>query len=72
MNLDLNWYGSYDECYSDDTALEKFGLLHNTQTPVKGQYCNMNLNLPLPAEIRGVCFISTEKALLAFLIVLIV
>ncbi|XP_048777957.2 nose resistant to fluoxetine protein 6-like isoform X2 [Ostrea edulis] len=53
MNLDLNWYGSYDECYSDVTTLEAFGILPTTQPPVNGQYCTVSLNLPLPPAVKG-------------------
>ncbi|XP_048777960.2 nose resistant to fluoxetine protein 6-like [Ostrea edulis] len=53
MNMDLNWYGSYDECYSDVTTLEAFGILPTTLPPVKGQYCTVSLNLPLPPEVQG-------------------
>jgi hypothetical protein len=54
MNLDLNWYGSYDECYSDATILETFGILPTTQSPVKGQYCTVSLNLPVPPGVKMV------------------
>uniref|UniRef100_A0A8W8LAM1 Nose resistant-to-fluoxetine protein N-terminal domain-containing protein n=1 Tax=Magallana gigas TaxID=29159 RepID=A0A8W8LAM1_MAGGI len=62
LNLNLNWYGSYDECYSDSTFLESFGILHNTQTPVKGQYCNTNLNLPLPPEVKGILTVALQNS----------
>uniref|UniRef100_K1PPN2 Nose resistant to fluoxetine protein 6 n=1 Tax=Magallana gigas TaxID=29159 RepID=K1PPN2_MAGGI len=62
LNLNLNWYGSYDECYSDSTFLESFGILHNTQTPVKGQYCNTNLNLPLPPEVKGILMVALQNS----------
>nr|XP_034301375.1 nose resistant to fluoxetine protein 6 [Crassostrea gigas] len=62
LNLNLNWYGSYDECYSDSTFLESFGILHNTQTPVKGQYCNTNLNLPLPPEVKGILTVAFQNS----------
>ncbi|XP_062571953.1 LOW QUALITY PROTEIN: nose resistant to fluoxetine protein 6-like [Saccostrea cucullata] len=52
MNLDLNWYGSYDECYSDSTVVGSMGFLPSKQSPVKGQYCTVSLNLPLPPNIK--------------------
>ncbi|XP_061164514.1 nose resistant to fluoxetine protein 6-like [Saccostrea echinata] len=52
MNLDLNWYGSYDECYSDSTVVGSMGFLPSKQSPVKGQYCTVSLNLPLPPNVK--------------------
>ncbi|XP_061163959.1 nose resistant to fluoxetine protein 6-like [Saccostrea echinata] len=52
MNLDLNWYGSYDECYSDSTVVGSMGFLPSKQSPVKGHYCTVSLNLPLPPDVK--------------------
>ncbi|XP_062576839.1 uncharacterized protein LOC134238731 [Saccostrea cucullata] len=55
LDVNINWYGSYDECIADSSVLDQANILpRNPSIPVvKPQYCTVSIYPPVPPAARG-------------------